>query len=416
MTTRKDTFSFLVNEKKRERVKKDYQYYCQAFQGREMPFAFVDLDLFDENIRQVLARADGKKQIRVASKSIRCIPLIRRLLAFDTTFQGIMCYSAHEAVFLSEAGFDDLLVAYPAWHEQEIAAVCLALKRGKAIVLTVDCLKHVEHLDAIGRAHDIAVPVCMDVDMSSSILELYFGARRSGIAKKEDALTLAEHIRKQSHVTLTGVLTYEGQIAGVPDNLPGQAPKNHLIRLLKRISTKELNARRNEIITALGDAGHELTFVNGGGTGSIEMTREQACVTEITVGSAFFAPSLFDHFTNFRHLSAAGYAIEIVRQPTPTIFTCRGGGYPASGSPGREKLPVPYLPEGATLLGMEGAGEVQTPVVYDGPENLRLGGPIFLRHSKAGELCERFNSLYLISDGGIHEEVSTYRGQGKCFL
>jgi D-serine deaminase-like pyridoxal phosphate-dependent protein len=41
---------------------------------------------------------------------------------------------------------------------------------------------------------------------------------------------------------------------------------------------------------------------------------------------------------------------------------------------------------------------------------------VYLRHAKAGELCERFDSLHLVQGGRIVEEVPTYRGEGRCFL
>jgi hypothetical protein len=87
----------------------------------------------------------------------------------------------------------------------------------------------------------------------------------------------------------------------------------------------------------------------------------------------------------------------------------------ASGAAGRDRLPVPYLPAGARLLPAEGAGEVQTPVLYRGPERLELGDPVLLRHAKAGELCEHFPSLLLIQDGTVVGEAATYRGQGQHF-
>jgi D-serine deaminase-like pyridoxal phosphate-dependent protein len=79
-------------------------------------------------------------------------------------------------------------------------------------------------------------------------------------------------------------------------------------------------------------------------------------------------------------------------------------------------LPQPYLPAGAHLLSLEGAGEVQTPVAYHGIHRLELGDPIFMRHAKAGEICERFTHLVLIQKGEVVEEVPTYRGDGQCFL
>jgi D-serine deaminase-like pyridoxal phosphate-dependent protein len=41
---------------------------------------------------------------------------------------------------------------------------------------------------------------------------------------------------------------------------------------------------------------------------------------------------------------------------------------------------------------------------------------VFFQHAKAGELCERFNELYLLKGGEIVGQVPTYRGEGMCFL
>jgi D-serine deaminase-like pyridoxal phosphate-dependent protein len=65
---------------------------------------------------------------------------------------------------------------------------------------------------------------------------------------------------------------------------------------------------------------------------------------------------------------------------------------------------------------MEGAGEVQTPVLGDAAASLGPGDRVYLRHAKAGELCERFDRLYLIQGEALVDEVPTYRGEGKSFL
>ncbi len=139
-------------------------------------------------------------------------------------------------------------------------------------------------------------------------------------------------------------------------------------------------------------------------------------VTEITVGSGFYAPTLFENYHDFQYQPAAGFAFEIVRHPRPHRYTCLGGGYLASGSVGPEKQPQPYLPRGAKLVPREGTGEVQTPIQYNGSESLKIGDPVYMRHSKAGELCERFTHLVLVSDGAVVDEVTTYRGDGQCFM
>lgn len=167
---------------------------------------------------------------------------------------------------------------------------------------------------------------------------------------------------------------------------------------------------------AIGELGISLRFVNGGGTGSLHHTGREDAVTELTAGSGFFSPGLFDYYQDFHFQPAAGFALEIIRKPAEHIYTCAGGGYIASGSAGADRLPKPYLPTGVRLMPNEGAGEVQTPIQYRGMETLQLGDPVFFRHAKAGELCERFSRLYCVSGGKVVEEMTTYRGDGQCFL
>lgn len=395
-------------------MEQTYRHYRQAFAGYEMPFAYVDLDLFDRNIVDVVRRA-GPKTIRIASKSIRCVPLLERILAADPKFRGIMAYSAREGVFLSHQGLDDILIAYPIVHEAEASRFCEELRRGKRIICTVDCPEHVDYLDRLAREHAVIAPVCIDVDMSTDFPGIHFGVRRSPLTTAGQVVDLCRRIATRQHVRLEGLVGYEAQIAGVPDNIPGNALKSTLIRYLKRRSLREVRERRARVVDAIRKEGIELNFVNGGGTGSVESTVQEECVTEVTIGSGFFASALFDWYSTFRHLPAVGYAIEITRRPMPDIYTCHGGGYVASGV-GKDKMPHPFLPQGAKLLPLEGAGEVQTPIKYSGPETLALGDPVFMRYAKAGEMCERFNCLLALSEGAVTDEMPTYRGEGLVFL
>ena len=394
---------------------RDYPYYKSVFAGRTMPFAYCDLDLLERNIRDVLARAKGKR-VRVASKSVRCVGLLRRMLAADASIQGIMCLTAREAVFLANQGFDDVLIGYPIWHAADLAAVARAVAGGARISLMVDSLAHIERAEAAARAAGVRLPLCLDVDLALALPGLHFGVWRSPVRTPEQARPIVESIAASPHVLLDGIMGYEAQIAGVGDHVPRQHLKNALVRQLKRRSAHVAAERRAAMVALAQACGAAPRFVNGGGTGSITTTQRETVVTEITVGSAFYSPALFDYYRDFRYQPAAGFAIEIVRQAAPGIYTCLGGGYVASGAAGRDKLPHPYLPEGARLDSLEGAGEVQTPIHYTGAEHLAPGDPIFLRHAKAGELCERFTHLLLVRKGAVVDEVATYRGDGQCFL
>jgi D-serine deaminase-like pyridoxal phosphate-dependent protein len=106
----------------------------------------------------------------------------------------------------------------------------------------------------------------------------------------------------------------------------------------------------------------------------------------------------------------------VVRRPRSGVATVLGGGYLASGPADSLRLPKPYLPPGLRLDRQEGAGEVQTPVIGAAADSLRIGDRVYFRHAKAGELCERFDSLHLISGVRLVETVPTYRGEGQTFL
>ncbi len=395
--------------------KRDYAYYKAIFAHRPMPFAYLDLDLLAQNIQQVITRAAGKR-VRLASKSIRSVAVLRHILAADSCFQGIMCYSPHEAVYLASQGFSDLLLGYPIWNKEDIIAIARATIDGASITLMVDSVEHVEQIEKVAQQQGARLPLCLEIDLALSLPGLHFGVWRSPLRNPKQARPIIQRIMASKHLSLDGVMGYEAQIAGVGDNFPAQKAKNALVYRLKQRSIHTVAARRAAFLKQIASYGLSLRFVNGGGTGSIISTRAEAGVTEITVGSAFYAPTLFDNYRDFRYQPAAGFALEIVRHPTPSIYTCLGGGYIASGAVGTEKQPTPYLPAGTRLDSLEGAGEVQTPIHYKGSVPLHLGDPIFMRHSKAGELCERFTQLALVSNGSIQAEVTTYRGDGQCFI
>ena len=210
-------------------------------------------------------------------------------------------------------------------------------------------------------------------------------------------------------------MAYEGQISGVGDRPPGQRLRGAAIRWMQKRSVDELAERRGATVAALREVA-EIEIVNGGGTGSLETTAAEDAVTEVTAGSGFYAPAQFDHYSRFSLTPAAGFALPIVRRPGRGIATALGGGYLASGAGNPGRLPVPWLPAGLSLDAEEGAGEVQTPLLGNAADDLEIGDRVFMRHVKAGELCERFDSLHLVEGDEIVDVVPTYRGDGKAFL
>ena len=392
--------------------------YERIFAEVEAPFAFVDLDAMWANAAAMLERA-GAKPIRVASKSIRCRELLTRILRRDERFAGLLTYTLPETLWLAEQGFEDLLLAYPtadAGALGELALRSAASPAGSPVVM-VDCLRHLETIESVLGAGAAPVRVCIDVDASWWALggRIKAGPKRSPVHTVEQAVDLAREVERRPQLELVGLMAYEGQIAGVGDRPPGRRLRGAAIRFMQRRSVAELARRRAAIVAAVGEVS-ELEIVNGGGTGSLELTAAEDAVTEVTAGSGFYAPALFDHYSRFSLTPAAGFAMPIVRKPAAGVATALGGGYLASGSGGRSRLPVPWLPAGLRLDPEEGAGEVQTPLLGERAADLAIGDRVYFRHAKAGELCEHFGALHLVEGEEIVDEVPTYRGDGKAFL
>lgn len=393
----------------------DYARWARLFRDLPKPFAFVDLDRLDANIAQVLAYS-GDARIRVGSKSVRVAAMLRHILASDPRFSGLLCFTAPEAVWLSSLGFDDLVVAYPTWEPSHIAAVAERVRAGAQITLMIDSVAHVEHIAALTAGSGVRLPLCLDLDMATNHYGIHFGAWRSPVRKPYAVREVVTAIQRCDHLLLDGVMGYEAQIAGTADAAPGQRLMNSVIRHLKRRSRPIVEQRRADAVATIDTAGISLRFVNGGGSGSLSSTAADPFVDEVTAGSAFYCPHLFSHYSDYAFTPAAGFVLEVVRRASDDIYTCLGGGYIASGAAGPDRLPQVWLPAGAELIDLEGAGEVQTPVRYRGPETLGLGSPVVMRHAKAGELMERFNEVVLIRGDQIIDTVPTYRGEGQCFL
>jgi len=392
--------------------------YEAVFAEVEAPFAFVDLDAMGANAAAMLERAAGKP-IRVASKSLRCRTLLERVLRSDERFRGLMTFTLPETLWLAERGFEDLLLAYPTADQGalgELALRSVANPAGAPIVM-VDCTDHLDAIDSVLGAGAAPVRVCLDVDASWWALggRIKIGPKRSPVHAVEEAVALAQEIERRPQLDLAALMAYEGQIAGVGDRPPGRRLRGAAIRWMQRRSAAELAERRAAIVAAIREFA-ELPIVNGGGTGSLELTAAEDPVTEVTAGSGFYAPALFDHYGRFSLTPAAGFALPVVRKPAPGVATALGGGYLASGGGDAGCLPATWLPPGLKLDPEEGAGEVQTPLLGPPATRLSIGDRVYLRHAKAGELCERFDLLHLVEGGEIVDVVPTYRGEGRAFL
>nr|WP_084530807.1 alanine racemase [Nocardia miyunensis] len=372
------------------------------------PLAALDLAALRANAADLVRRAAGLP-IRVASKSVRCRAVLEEVLGSGLTasggFAGIMGYSLPEAIWLVRQGARDVLLGYPSVHRAALAELGEDEVLRESVTLMVDDTAQLDLIKTAVGADRVRPRICLDADASLRIGPLHLGVRRSPIRTPDQAARLARAALDRGF-EVVGVMTYEAQIAGLPDTNPA-------VRLVKQLSAAEIATRRVQVLDAVRSVVGELRIVNSGGSGSIEVSVSSPGVTEVTSGSGLYVPTLFDGYRSFTPRPALYFAEPVLRRPARDIATVFSGGYIASGPAGKSRVPKPVWPRGLRLIGTEGAGEVQTPLT--GAGDLAIGDRVWFRHAKAGELFERFDSVQIVAPDGTRTTVPTYRGEGKNF-
>ncbi|MDP3892216.1 amino acid deaminase/aldolase [Nocardioides sp.] len=379
----------------------------------DTPAMVVDLQAFDANATDLVRRAAGKP-VRVASKSLRVPALVSRALSHDG-FAGVLSYALREALWLHDEGVcDDIVMGYPTVDRGSLRRLVASPSAASAITLMVDDVAHLDVVDSVRSSKAVPIRVAIDIDAGLRLGNQHVGPKRSPLYDGAEVVSLARAIEKRGGFRLVGVMTYEGQVAGVPDDVPHQRARSMVVRRLKAASISQLAARRRAIADELATI-TDLEFWNAGGSGSVESTVADPVVTEVAAGSGLLVPGLFDHYQSFDARPAAYFGVPVLRRPSSQVATVAGGGFIASGPTGADRSPIPWAPPGLHLTGLEGAGEVQTPLTGHPAALLRIGDLVWFRHAKSGELFEHTNTVHLLDGNRFVDRVPTYRGTGNAF-
>ena len=341
--------------------------------------------------------------------------LVRLRALVHEGFHGVLAFTLREALWLHAEGIcDDIVVAYPTVDRGALAELVASPSAAAAITLMVDSTPHLDVIDSVRVSPTTPVRVCVDVDAGLQLAGKHVGPKRSPLQDTAAVVDLAKEITSRAGFRLVGAMTYEGQVAGLQDALPTARSRSAIVRRLKSLSMSQLAVRRREIDVALRQL-TDLEFWNAGGSGSVQATAADPVPTEIAAGSGLLVPTLFDHYKSFEPRPASYLGLPVVRRPGPGMVTVHGGGIVASGPAGPDRLPTPWAPAGLELTGLEGAGEVQTPITGQPADLLEIGDLVWFRPAKSGEPFEHAVNVHLLSGSEFVDTVPTYRGCGQAF-
>ena len=152
--------------------------------------------------------------------------MLERLLDLDPGFQGILSFTLPEALWLWDQGFRDLVLAYPTTDRACLTRLARITSEDpeEAPVVMVDSTEHLDLIEEAASSFVAPIRVAIDIDLSWWPLaaSLKIGPKRSPIRTAEQAVALAQEIEQRERTKLVGMMAYEGQIAGVGDNVPAR--------------------------------------------------------------------------------------------------------------------------------------------------------------------------------------------------
>ncbi len=164
----------------------------------DTPTLVVDLEVLQRNVvaMATVAREAGVR-LRPHTKTHKCPEIAR--MQVEAGASGITVAKLGEAEVMADAGFDDILVAYPIVGEQKLARL-RALRDRARVQVSLDSIEVARGLGSVGSAAD-PVEVLVEVDT---------GHHRMGRPPGEPTAALVAEVARVPGVEVVGLLSHAG--------------------------------------------------------------------------------------------------------------------------------------------------------------------------------------------------------------
>jgi len=322
---------------------------CAIFEELDTPALLFDLDVVERNIEEMAAVArDAGAALRPHTKTHKSPEIAG--MQIDAGARGLTVAKVGEAEVMAEAGFPDLLIAYPIVGERKLARLEALLDRA-AIRVSLDTVEVAEAIGAIGVRRATDIPLLVEVDT---------GLHRMGRAPGAPSASLALEIARIPGVEVIGLLTHAGHAYRASDEVTlHDAAVGEAEDLL---DTAERCAR----------AGLEIREISVGSTPTARVAARVSGVTEIRPGTY-----VFNDVQQLRlgvaslETCAARVLVTVVARPTAERFLVDAGSkaFSADGGDGppwlgrgvvlgRPDLTLDFLSEEHGVGHIEGGGDL----------------------------------------------------------
>jgi D-serine deaminase-like pyridoxal phosphate-dependent protein len=268
----------------------------------DTPALLVDLDLLEANIARIAKTCrDNGVGWRPHTKAHKTAEIARLQLAAGAI--GIACAKLGEAEAMAAAGIRDIFIVNQIVGAEKVRRLIDLIGPARLIV-AVDCVANLDELAAAARTQGKTLDVVVEVDI---------GMRRAGVLPGAPVVTLAGEIARRAGLRFVGVTGWESQATRIVD----PAEKDRVV--VAAIAELTASAR------ACSDAGHRVSVVSCGGTGTFPYCAQQPGVTEVQTGGAIFSDVHYRTNYNVDFPYALTVLAMVTSRPTPTRVVLDAG-------------------------------------------------------------------------------------------
>jgi D-serine deaminase-like pyridoxal phosphate-dependent protein len=264
-----------------------------ALASLDTPALLVDLDLLDANIARVTAacRAHGINW-RPHIKGNKTPAIIARAIAAGAI--GVTCAKLGEAEVMAEAGIRDILIANQIVGMDKIARL-LRLRDRADPIIAIDDPAHVAALTAAEPNPDRPLRIVVEVDL---------GMNRAGVPPGPAVVALADAVARHPGLRFVGVMAWESHALLLPD-----PEKEATVRaaLADLVATADLCRA----------AGHAVSVISCGGTGTFPYCVAQPGITEVQCGGIVFGDVHYREHYRIDMAQALTVLATVTSRPTP---------------------------------------------------------------------------------------------------
>jgi D-serine deaminase-like pyridoxal phosphate-dependent protein len=229
------------------------------------PALVLDLEAARRNIDLMAKRMETMPARLRPHVKVQKSPELARLQV-EAGAIGVCTATVWEAIVMSRAGIEDVLIANEVCGRRKIEALARAAGEGR-LTVAVDNAQNAADLSDACLAAGSRLEVLIEVDV---------GMGRGGVRSPQEAVDLARRVAELRGLRLRGVQGYEGHCMHEAE------------RAVRAEKARKAMAYLGEVIDQLAGAGFECEVVSAGGTGTYDITAANPRVTEIQAGSYVF--------------------------------------------------------------------------------------------------------------------------------